>query len=492
MTTKALYRCILSTLLLAVATAAPAIAQDPPPAAPALPQAKPSADATVVIIFGRRKPLFSDQSTFRVDTEHGSPCTYVTSGNEMQDGSGGRSRTNAPFGNASQEGPPVEAKSMGLNRPEIAVEALGPSIAQHRIQSTICLPDDYLSEAARADIARWDTTMKDAAAAYRAGDYAKALPLFKAAFAKVGYAQAADMVGQMYLLGQGTPRDTAQAIVWLKKAIEGSNLVAPMQVFDPADPEIMTGRTEAAMTLGKIYAIGWDVPADPKAARHWFHKADDLGYIPAAHVLGRLDETHYGNEGTLASALAHLLKAGQAGYAPAQYELGVIYYTGGDGVPQDKDRAGAWLVEAAKNGNADALYACGRMYDLGEGGAKIDPKRALVYYKEAAAKGQPDAQNAIGLSFYLGQGLPKDDKLARMWFERAAEGGSAEAMFNLAVMEANGEGGQQNLVEAYAWMRLAQRTGLDKAGPAAEELATKLTPEQKAQADKLLNPKDGK
>ena len=132
-------------------------------------------------------------------------------------------------------------------------------------------------------------------------------------------------------------------------------------------------------------------------------------------------------------------RAGKADYAPSQYELGAIYYNGGDGVAQDKAKAGAWLLLAAKHGYPDALYAVGRMYDLGEGGAKADPQRALAYYKEAAIKGQADAQDAIGLSFYQGQGLARNPATAREWFMHAAESGSADAMFNLAVMDAAGE-----------------------------------------------------
>jgi hypothetical protein len=492
MTVRTFYRGAMVALLLTTATAAPAPAQDQPPvAAPSSPKATAPADTTVVTIFGRRKGLITDKATFQLDTNHGSSCGFtVGSGRDVSVG-GWRMRSFAPFGDASQSGPPVEPPGMGLNAPNVAREALDHGGYYDR-QDYVnrqdgCTPADYMAAAARADIARWDTTMKDATAAYRAGDYAKAFPLFKAAYDKLGLPEAADMEGQMYLLGQGTPRDTAQAIAWLKKATERFQFNRNEQRFNPDEPEIMNGFTEAAMTLAKIYMIGWDVPADPKQARHWFGKADDFGYIPAAHILGILDESRYGGEGTLPRAVKHLIRAGKAGYAPSQYELGVIYYTGGDGVPQDKTRAGAWLVQAAKNGNADALYTCGRMYDLGEGGAKADPQKALAYYKEAAVKGQPDAQDAIGLSFYLGQGLPKNDNWARVWFERAAEGGSADAMFNLAVMEAKGEGGKQDLVTAYAWLKLAQREGLDKAGPAADELAAKLTPEQKAKAEAALS-----
>ena len=480
------YGGVLCAALIACVTAIPAEAQTTATTAKAT-------DATVVNIFGHRKGLVSDAATFSLDTHRGSSCAFTVGiGRDTYVGSR-RMRNFAPFGDASQSGPPVEPQGMGLNRPGIALEALdhGGHYDQEdwvQSQGSGCVASDYAFAAGRAEIARRDTTMRDAMAAYRAGDYGKAFPLYKAAYGKLGTAEAADMEGQMYLLGQGTPRDTAQAIVWLKKATESFHVGFDEQRFTPEDPDLMDGYTEPAMTLAKIYAIGWDVPVDAKQARHWFGKADTFGYIPAAYMLGVLDEMHYGNEGTLRDAISHLTRAARIGYAPAQYELGVIYYTGGDGVPQDKTRAAAWLVAAAKGGNADALYACGRMYDLGEGGTKPDPDKALTLYKSAAVKGQPDAQDAIGLSFYQGQGLAKDDKMARMWFERAAEGGSPDAMFNLAVMEVNGEGGKADPAAAYAWMRLAQKEGLDKAGRAADELAGKLTPEDRAKADAALHP----
>jgi TPR repeat protein len=61
-------------------------------------------------------------------------------------------------------------------------------------------------------------------------------------------------------------------------------------------------------------------------------------------------------------------------------------------------------------------------------------------------------------------------------------------MFNLGVMMANGEGGDKDLIKAYALFSVAQKNGLEKAGPALAELGAKLTPEQRAQADALLNP----
>ncbi|MBW8734753.1 MAG: sel1 repeat family protein, partial [Asticcacaulis sp.] len=202
---------------------------------------------------------------------------------------------------------------------------------------------------------------------------------------------------------------------------------------------------------------------------------------------GQIYENGYAGEKSLGKAIAYYKKAGIVGYAPSEYALGVIYYNGGDGVTQDKKAAADWLYQAAKRGNANALFAIGRMYDLGEA-MPADQQKAIVYYKEAALKGQPDAQNALGLFFYTGEIVGKDLIAARKWFIQAAKGGNADAMFNLGVMLANGEGGEKDMAVAYVWFKLAEDSGLEKAGAAAREIDGKLTPEEKGKANELLHP----
>jgi TPR repeat protein len=218
--------------------------------------------------------------------------------------------------------------------------------------------------------------------------------------------------------------------------------------------------------------------------------ADDGGFIPATHNVGLMFQSGYGGEKNIVKAVTYFDRAGKAGFGPSQYTLGEIYYNGADGVPQDKTRAGAWLLLAAKSGVPDALYAVGRMYDIGEGGATADLPKALIYYKEAAIKGQVDAQTTLATYLYTGEGgAPKDPVTARKLFQAAAEQGEPEAMFNLGVMLFNGEGGPKDRGMAFVWFRLAAASGLDKAADAAAELGPKLTPDERAQAEAVLNPK---
>jgi TPR repeat protein len=354
-----------------------------------------------------------------------------------------------------------------------------------------------------------DKSLKAAYAAYEAKDYATALPLFEEAYDKLSVvtpsnqgimpiytlrslAPVAVIVGRMYFLGQGTAHDSQKAIEWLEKA--ALTQYSPPGMRDPHYNDItyMSSQAEAAITLAGIYQTGAGVPVSPVDARKWYMRAAELDYFPAVHICGLIFQSGYGGERNVRTAVAYFTRAGTTGpkgYAPSQYALGEIYYYGDDHILQDKTRAGAWLLKAAKNGYPDALYAVGRMYELGEGGASIDPAKAVVYYKEAAVKGQPDAEEAIGLAFYTGNGVPKDLVSARQWFLKASEDANPDAMFNLAVMMVNGEGGPKSLVQAYCWFYIADKGGVEKAGAALQELATKMTPDERAQADALLNPK---
>ena len=60
---------------------------------------------------------------------------------------------------------------------------------------------------------------EDALAAYNRSDYAEALRLWRA-LAKQGDASAQDRLADMYYVGDGVPRDDAQAVYWYRKAAE--------------------------------------------------------------------------------------------------------------------------------------------------------------------------------------------------------------------------------------------------------------------------------
>jgi TPR repeat protein len=63
---------------------------------------------------------------------------------------------------------------------------------------------------------------EDAAAAYRQGDYTRALRIIRP-MARKGYARAQFKLGLIYVRGNGVPQDYGEALRWYRKAAEQGN-----------------------------------------------------------------------------------------------------------------------------------------------------------------------------------------------------------------------------------------------------------------------------
>jgi len=109
------------------------------------------------------------------------------------------------------------------------------------------------------------------------------------------------------------------------------------------------------------------------------------------------------------------------------------------------------LWPAARSGNADAEELIGVMYALGLGVAR-DDERAFDWYLRSAMKGHPGAQSGVGWYYEIGRGMPAPD-----------------------------------LVRAYLWYALSAIGGDPDAAISIEEVVRKMTPEQIARAQVLID-----
>lgn len=350
-----------------------------------------------------------------------------------------------------------------------------------------CTVADVRFAAGRNHIAKSDKTLALGFEAYDNGNYARALQLFGTAWNKVGYDEAALMLARQHLYGQGTPKDGAAAVAWLEKVDNKPFDPADRLRFDPAQPDAMTPRIEAAFMLARMYDRGIGVARDPVRARTWYDKAAGYGFVPALDILGARALAGADGPRDPVRGLSQLKEAADAGYPAAQFHLARAYYDA-DGVPRDLAMARAYFDAAARAGIPAALFAAGRMRDLGEG-ANADPAQAIVFYKEAALKGDRDARFALGTYFYSGEVVGKNLATARQWFDAAARQGQPDALFNLGVMTANGEGGAKDAAMAYVLFTLAQQAGHDGAAAALQALAPTLTAVDHTRADAVLHPR---
>ena len=117
----------------------------------------------------------------------------------------------------------------------------------------------------------------------------------------------------------------------------------------------------AQFNLGALYAIGQGVPRDGAEAVAWYREAADQGLAAAQVNLGVMYQEGEGVPQDAVQAVAWYRKAADQGHAAAQYNIGLMYSTG-EGVPQDAVEAHKWGTLAASHavGDEQKEYAATR------------------------------------------------------------------------------------------------------------------------------------
>lgn len=179
------------------------------------------------------------------------------------------------------------------------------------------------------------------------------------------------------------------------------------------------------------------------------------------------------------------LRAANAGYAPAQMEVGTCYQSG-LGLARDFGQAAAWYRKAADQGSAGAQFNLGQMYHYGRG-VKQDDKEALGWFQKAAAQGNGGAEYRLGEMYERGIGVAKDVAIALQHYQVAADRIQPAAFLKLATMSEEGVGMARDLTEAYKWYSLFIPFSGDKDPEYRahrDALAAKMTSEQIADAER--------
>lgn len=129
----------------------------------------------------------------------------------------------------------------------------------------------------------------------------------------------------------------------------------------------------------------------------------------------------------------HLLEALELNNVPEEYRRGFL----------EKLRFDVKEIRERKT-IAEAAYKLAK-----EQRARKDTKSAFENYHKAAALGNKEAQFVLGYEYNRGQYLEKNPAESLNWYERAAEGGSPGAMFNLATLLEFGSPEEQ--LRAFKW-----------------------------------------
>jgi TPR repeat protein len=247
------------------------------------------------------------------------------------------------------------------------------------------------------------------------------------------------------------------------------------------------GDRDAQYALGLAYADGAEVQRDPAAAVKWLRAACgwslpsawrrgafflDLGYEDP-YAIQPVDQhgpgggmndpvpVNYNQAVQLSQgpgcsshdyrqAALYFRKAADAGYAPAQYNLALLYASG-RGVDMDRAEALRLFHLAASGGSARALHALGAMRLVGRG--VDDRSAAIACFSKGAETGDAGALCCRGVLMLESASSPDSAAAGLADVKAAAQAGNPIAQYDLGIAYAEGRGPAMDLPEAIRWLR---------------------------------------
>ncbi|MCE5211738.1 MAG: sel1 repeat family protein [Deltaproteobacteria bacterium] len=207
-------------------------------------------------------------------------------------------------------------------------------------------------------------------------------------------------------------------------------------------------------------------------------------------------------KGDYKSAIKKMRSLAEKGDPYVQYNLGLLYYRGTAGLPQnykeaeklwrksaergliaaqsglaqiyekakgmDHQESIEWYRKAAKRKVVFAYYFLGCFYAEGYGVVK-DYKEAVEWFRKAADQDFIFAQINLGNIYIKGRGVPRNYQEAFSLYHKAAVGGADIAQISLGTMYFKGDGVAQDYVQAYKWFYIASATSDKRFADIAKE-----------------------
>ena len=194
--------------------------------------------------------------------------------------------------------------------------------------------------------------------------------------ADAGDLDAHNLLGELYSGLAGVERDRSRSCEHFRIARESA--------------------ASAAHNYGQCLWEGAFGSRDFAAARIWYGRGADLGFLRAKCALGNMFVRGEGGDAEPERGVALCREAAEGGEPNAQADMG-DYYGRGRGVPQDYAMARHWYERAAAQNQRNAAFQRGVLDWNGLGGP-VDIAAASVWLQRAHAAGRRDAAALIGRS----------------------------------------------------------------------------------------------
>ena len=176
-----------------------------------------------------------------------------------------------------------------------------------------------------------------------------------------------------------------------------------------------------------------------------YREAAEQGNVIAQNNLGVYYRDGLGVAKDLNEAARYFKLSAEKNYAPAQYNLGLLYYN-----ENNMDEAGKYFRLAADNGDSRAAVYLGFMaYSV------KNYKEAAFLYRQAAENKNPVGFNNLAALYLNGQGVDKNLNEALSLYTKAAELGLNAAKYNAGSLYLN----NKDYNNAFKWLKAAAEDG---------------------------------
>lgn len=125
----------------------------------------------------------------------------------------------------------------------------------------------------------------------------------------------------------------------------------------------------------------------------------------------------------MAKGVALVREAAGAGCLDAQTCMGQFCADGIGGTPRDMSESMRWFEKAGEAGHASANYNLG-VLKLNGRGVPQDKRTAAKHFKAAGEAGHQDSMTNLAMMLVKGDGLPRDLQLGAQWLVKAAKTGN--------------------------------------------------------------------
>ena len=153
-----------------------------------------------------------------------------------------------------------------------------------------------------------------------------------------------------------------------------------------------------------------------------------------------------------------LKQSANNGNADAQYEMGLLHYTGANStIPKDYNKALDWIKKSIKHGNARAQGFLATEYALG-GLVEKDKKKEIYWLKEASKGGDAESQHFLGRMYLYGHDMLMDKKKGLYWLKNSANQDYIDSQKALAEHYLTGDL-EKTADDGLYWLKKAAKLG---------------------------------